>query len=87
MDVMCNMPQRPSRGLVWSSSADWLLCWSCGWRTPLSCCSSKRDLVGGPVKVHESEAERAGEEKSMHGFCEIPDPVVSVDENCFYLFV
>lgn len=31
--------------------------------------------------------QRAGEEKSMHGFCEIPDPVVSVDENCFYLFV
>ncbi len=30
MDVMCDMPRRPSRGLVWSSSADWLPCWSCG---------------------------------------------------------
>lgn len=30
MNVVCNMPQRPSHGLVWSAPADWLLCWSCG---------------------------------------------------------
>lgn len=29
----------------------------------MSCCSSKRDLVGGPVKVHESEAEGRGGER------------------------
>lgn len=63
MDVLCNMPQRPSRGLVRCTSADWLLCWSCGWRTPMSCCccwccsSSKLDLVGGPVEVQERRKE------------------------------
>lgn len=65
MDVICNMPQGPSRGLVWLSSADWLLRWSCGWRTPMSCCSSKRDLVGGPVEVYENEAEGGRAEKHV----------------------
>lgn len=29
-DAVCSVPLRPSRDLVWSSSADWLPCWSCG---------------------------------------------------------
>lgn len=58
MDVLCNMPQRPSRNLVRRTSADWLLYWSCGWRTPMSCCCpSTLDLVGGPVEVRERRKE------------------------------
>lgn len=48
VEVVCDVPQRPSCGLLWSSSADWLFYWSCGWRTHISW-SSKRSLVGCPA--------------------------------------
>lgn len=83
MDVVCDMPQRPSRGLVWSSSADWLPRWSCGWRTPMSC-SSERDLVGGPGKCMRHRVGMRERGESMHGFCETPDTVVIVDETFFF---
>lgn len=87
-DVVCDVPHRPSRGLVWRPSADWLICWSCGWRTPVSC-SSKQDLVGGPGKcMRHRVGMRGGErgEKSMCGLFETPGTVVSVDKTFFLIF-
>lgn len=61
-----------------------LICWLAPllvmWPGDLSCCSSKWNLVGGPVKVPET---KVGGGRSLHEWYEIPDTAVSDAENSF----
>lgn len=82
MNVVCNMSQRPSHGLLGSSSADWLLGWSCGQAIRAAAAAPPSETL---LVVHlKCMRLRVGEGEACQRECyEIPDTAVSDAENSF----